>query len=297
MRLRKYSRLVAVAMGLLAGFGWNAAADAQTQPATAYFGSGDGKTRLVGYMFTPPGAGPHPAVVMLHGRGGLYSSNVNGGCSLVAEGTISPCNAASLSRRHAAWGAYWAQRGYLALLPDSFGPRGKGAGFQRFTHGSPERESVNERTVRPLDAEGALKYLQSRADVVPGRIYLQGWSNGASTALNVMHRQASMPAGGFRAALALYPGCGPRALISGDYRATAPVTVMLAGNDEEVSPATCHRVLDAASRSSPVTLIDYAGATHGFDDPGPKRQSVAANRAASDDAFRRAAVVFADPRR
>ena len=206
----------------------------------------------------------------------------------------SPCNAASLSRRHAAWGAYWADRGYLALLPDSFGPRGKGHGFGRFSHDDPDRDDVNERTVRPLDAEGALKYLQSRADVAPGQIFLQGWSNGASTALNVMYRQSSLPSGGFRAAMASYPGCGPRALISQDYRAVAPVTVFLASDDEEVSPAACHRVLDpAANRGDPIRVIDYAGATHDFDDPGKARQSVEANRTAREDVLRRAAGLFA----
>ena len=86
------------------------------------------------------------------------------------------------------------------------------------SHDDADRDDVNERTVRPLDAEGALTFLRSRSDVVPDRIFLQGWSNGASTVLNVMYRQASKPAGGFRAAMALYPGCGCHSLISGEYR-------------------------------------------------------------------------------
>jgi len=32
--------------------------------------------------------------------------------------------------------------------------------------------------------------------------------------------------------MALYPGCGPRALISQDYRASSPVAVFLASDDE-----------------------------------------------------------------
>ena len=63
----------------------------------------------------------------------------------------------------------------------------------------------DERTVQPLDAEGALAWLRDRNDVAPGRIFLQGWSNGGSTALNTMIRQGAK--GGFRAALAFYPGC------------------------------------------------------------------------------------------
>lgn len=269
------------------------AADAGAEPETVYFASADGRTQLAGYLFLPPTAGPHPAVVMLHGRAGPYSSNVHRGCTLVAKDNRSPCNASTLSKRHAAWGAYWAGRGYLALLPDSFGPRNKAHGFGRFSHDDPDRDDVNERTVRPLDAEGALKYLQSRQDVTPGKIYLQGWSNGASTALNVMYRQTALPSGGFRAAIALYPGCGPRALISQDYKAASPVTVFLASGDQEVSPAVCHRVLGSAEdKGEPVKIVEYAGATHNFDDPGKKRQSVDANSTAREDVMSRASALF-----
>ena len=292
MRRRKLFALLVSASCFVACMGCLAAAHAQ--PATVYFASGDGTTQLVGYVFAPLNSGPHPAVVMLHGRAGPYSANINEDCTLVARDVSSPCNASSLSRRHEAWGNYWADHGYLALLPDSFGPRNKGHGFGLFSHGDPEREDVNERSVRPLDAEGALSYLRSRADVVPDRIFLQGWSNGASTVLNVMYRQASKPSGGFRAAMAFYPGCGPRALISQDYKAASPVTVFLASDDEEVSPVNCHRVLDTARTSgSPIDIVDYAGATHDFDDPGKKRQSIEANRTARDDVLRRASALFA----
>ena len=295
MRWRGFFDSVGAATIASASAGSLVAADAHAEPETVYFPSADGRTQLVGYLFAPQSAGPHPAVVMLHGRAGPYSSNINEGCTLVARNNSSPCNASSLSKRHAAWGVYWADHGYLALLPDSFGPRNKGHGFGRFTHGDPDRDDVNERTVRPLDAEGALKYLQSRKDVAPGRIFLQGWSNGASTALNVMYRQASLPSGGFRAAVAFYPGCGPRALISQDYKSVSPVTVFLGSDDEEVSPAVCHRVLDSAKNNgSPIGVVDYAGASHDFDDPGEKRQSIEANRIAREDVLRRASGLFAN---
>jgi len=189
------------------------AAAALAAPDTVFFPSADGATEIVAYLFKPQTPGLHPAIVMLHGRGGPYSSNVNKGCALVSRTSPSPCNATTLSKRHMMWGAYWAERGYIALLPDSFGPRGKAHGFDRFTHDDPERADVNEKSVRPLDAEGALSWLRSRNDVIGSRIFLQGWSNGGSTALNVMQRQGSNPSG-YRAALAFYPGCGPKALLA-----------------------------------------------------------------------------------
>jgi dienelactone hydrolase len=95
--------------------------------------------------------------------------------------------------------------------------------------------------------------------------------------------------------MALYPGCGPRALISQTYKTAAPVTVFLASDDEEVSPAVCHRVLDfAANNGAPIKVVDYAGATHDFDDPGEKRQSVDGNRTAREDVMRRASGLFAN---
>ncbi|MFL9924863.1 dienelactone hydrolase family protein [Herbaspirillum lusitanum] len=265
---------------------------------TVYFPAADGKTELVGYVFRPAGAGPHPAIVMLHGRAGPYSSRVNVSCTRVARDLPSPCNATTLSLRHAMWGRYWAAHGYLALHVDSFGPRGMAHGFGRHTHGAAQRAAVNELDVRPGDAEAALAYLSANPDVLPKRIMLQGWSNGGSTALNVMLLQAAAhtadAADGrprFRAALAFYPGCGPAAVLSRAYRADTELFVFLAGDDEEVSPATCQRLLSSSSVSaggpSPVVTL-YPGASHDFDDPGRQRQSLEANRLARADVMQRA---------
>jgi dienelactone hydrolase len=272
---------------LLIALALSSAASAET-PATVYFASADGRTELVGYLFSPAGRGPHPAVVMLHGRAGPYSTNVNGDCTLVARANKSACNAETLSKRHRTWGEYWATRGYLALLVDSFGPRGKAHGFGRFTHGDADRDDVNEKTVRPLDAEAALGWLRKRDDVAAQNIFLQGWSNGGSTALNVIYRQG-MNSSGFRAALAFYPGCGKEALLGPTIATATPVTMFLGSDDEEVSPDICQRVAERSRKAgSPIDVVLYPGATHGFDDPGTSRQSEPANRAASADAFQRA---------
>lgn len=261
---------------------------ARAEPETVYFASADGATEIVGYLFRPKEPGPHPAIVLLHGRGGPYSANDNKECTFVARDVASPCNATTLSKRHRMWGEYWAERGMLALLPDSFGPRGKARGFGRFTHDDPDRESVNELTVRPLDAEGAFAFLRGRTDVVANRIFLQGWSNGGSTTLNVMIRQGARA--GFRAALAFYPGCGREALLDDAVVTSAPLAMFLGGDDEEVSPANCENVAQRsidAGTSAYVAL--YPGATHDFDDPGEKRQEVPANAEAKADAMSRAA--------
>ena len=83
------------------------------EPKTVHFMSDDGKTKLTGYLWLPQARGPHPAVVMMHGRHGAYSS--------LAHGVY---DAHTLTKRHKMWGEFWAERGYVALHVDGFGPRG-----------------------------------------------------------------------------------------------------------------------------------------------------------------------------
>src|SRR5688572_24495211 len=72
------------------------------------FPSADGKTTLTGYVFmpaksaAPKSAAPEPAermpaVVMMHGRGGAYST--------AAKGRY---DSSTISRRHRMWGELWA---------------------------------------------------------------------------------------------------------------------------------------------------------------------------------------------
>lgn len=296
--MRRVVRAIAAWLAVMT-MSWSATASAAS-PDTVYFQDSD-STQLVGYLFRPADTTDqqrHPAIVMLHGRGGPYSSNVNAACSSVARNVSSPCNAGTLSLRHKMWGEYWAARGYLALHVDSFGPRGRAHGYGRNSHDLPERQAVNEMSVRPLDAEAALAYLAGRDDVQKDSIMLQGWSNGGSTALNVMYRQtqgtSSFTAARFRAALVFYPGCGTRSILSQRYRSDAGVWVFLAADDEEVSPRNCLRALQTDGESDKVKVIEYPGATHDFDDPGRARQSVPANRAAKEDAMGRAAALLED---
>jgi carboxymethylenebutenolidase len=271
---------------------WLSATAARAEPETVYFKSADGTTEIVGYLYKPEGSGPHPAIVLLHGRAGPYSTKYNKDCTLVGRGVTSDCNAGTLSMRHQMWGKFWAGKGVLALLPDSFGPRGVGKGFPRNSHGHADRESTNEKTVRPFDAEGALTYLRARSDVADKPIFLQGWSNGGSTTLNVMIRQADKA--GFRAALAFYPGCGKDALLD-DKKVvtTTPIALLMGDADEEVSPAECRKVVKGsidAGTTLPATF--YPGATHDFDDPGAARQDVPGNPPAKQDAMDKSAAMI-----
>lgn len=250
------------------------------------FPSADGKTMLVGYLFKPaaPATGPFPAVVMMHGRAGAYSSLAHGNYS-----------AETLSKRHKFWGEHWAAQGYLAILVDGFGPRGYPHGFPRHSYDS-RPDVLNEVTVRPLDAYGALAYLRKRGDVIGDRIALQGWSNGGSATLAAMAPDAPgiktpTPEAGFRVAIAFYPACGLHDHFQETgYAAYAPLDVFMGDDDEEVSPRRCGRLLRGARN---VSFRLYDGASHDFDDPGRRRQRVEANAEARDDAVRRATAFLA----
>ena len=249
-----------------------------TLPATVQFPSADGTTTLTGFVYTPKDkrAERAPAVVMMHGRAGPYSINVK---------DRGPYNASTLSKRHKMWGESWSALGYVAVLVDSFGPRGYPGGFGRHTINE-RPDAVNEIMVRPFDAYGALAYLRGRSDVAPDRIGLQGWSNGGSAALAAMAVDAQRLAGtgGFRAALVFYAGCGLRGHFDAQgYRPYATVLAFHGTGDEETSPKLCQRFVERSRElGSDITLKLYPGASHGFDDPG--RQKVSANRNASADA-------------
>ena len=252
------------------------------------FPSADGQTTLVGYVFMPAApSGRMPAVVMMHGRAGAYSS--------AAKGRY---DASTISQRHRMWGALWAANGYVAVLVDGFGPRGYPAGFPRFSYEN-RPDVVNEVTVRPLDAYGALTWLRTRNDVAPDRIGLQGWSNGGSATLSAMAAGESFapPTSlqGFSAALVFYAGCRLRGRFDAGYRPYAPSRVFHGTADEEVSYRRCQTLVERGRKAGgDIEMTLYPGATHGFDDPGRARQNLPANRSAKDDATERALRFFAE---
>jgi dienelactone hydrolase len=259
-------------------------------PERVTFPSADGRTTLIAYVFAPPATGGArvPAVVLMHGRAGAYSS--------LADGRY---DATTLSRRHRMWGLFWAAQGYLAVLVDGFGPRGYPQGFPRFSYRD-RPPALDEVSVRPLDAYGALAWLRARPDIVADRVGLMGWSNGGSATLAAMAPDApGLPqpatALGFRAALAFYPACGLKHRFDGGLKPSAPVRVMMGAADEEVSPRVCQALVERSrAQRGDVALTLYPGATHDFDDPGRRRQSVPANAAAKADAMAQAQRFFAE---
>ncbi len=216
---------------------------------------------LDGYLIRPDGAGPFPAVVLLHGCSGL-----------------------ARSFRQAPAASQWIENlvtwGYAVLAFDSFAARG-------FT-------PICSREVefyRVADAFGALAFLTARHDVVASKITVLGFSSGGIAALSAVEQRDHEPfelSGElhFNAAIAFSPVCISEGLMG------APALVLVGELDDWSPVARCRfMVADSEARGAPIKLVVYPGAAHDFGDAAlrPLRQQFghfsAYNRAAAEDAI------------
>jgi dienelactone hydrolase len=197
-------------------------------------------------LFRPAGAGPFPAVIALHGCGGLYSKH----------GGLSP--------RHRDWAERLQSQGFIVLFPDSFGSRGAG---------SQCRES--ERVARPSseridDVLAAKAWLQSRSDVKPDAVSLLGWSNGGSTVLYTLRETARLKDGKppLARAVAFYPGCR-LPLEAGNWTTATPLLILVGEADDWTPAAPCKALVEQARAGGNrlVSIVTYPGAYHDFDHP------------------------------
>lgn len=212
-----------------------AAADLPGEPVTVP----GPEVALTGRLLLPDGPGQHPAVVLLHGCGGLYRKG--GG----------------LQERDGWWAAELRRQGYVVLLLDSFGPRGVSAIC------TDNSRQIHPWLQRRSDAGAAFAFLAARPEVRPDRIGLVGWSNGGGTVLATVGA-AGAPA--YRAAVAFYPGCR-YAMRDAGWSPAVPLLVLV-GELDDWTPAGPCRTLVARPLSARPELIVYPGAYHDFDWPG-----------------------------
>ena len=118
---------------------------------------------LVAHWWPAAGAGAHPAVIGLHGCGGLYKRQ------------------GELSERFREYAEHWHAQGYSVLLPDSWTTHA----HQRVCQ-TPYDQRHRFSAERQADVRAAVAWLRTRTDVDAARIALVGWSNGASTALRAI---------------------------------------------------------------------------------------------------------------
>ena len=245
---RRLSR--AVAAVLLCGLALPPAARAER----VEFANAEG-TVLAAHWLPAAAEGARPAIVALHGCGGLYRRDGR-----------------TLDARYTGYAARFAAAGYHLLLPDSFGSRGSGPICAA-------RDSERTITVetRRADAVAAVRWLAARPEVDARRIVVLGWSHGAMTTLVAVNSarpgaarpDASIPLAG---AVAFYPGC--RALLREDFALDTPLLMLLGEKDDWTPPGRCLRLAERTHARQPaadLTVRVYADSYHGFDGRAPLR--------------------------
>jgi dienelactone hydrolase len=127
-----------------------------------------GPLELAGYLYTPPGPGPFPCVVTNHG-------------STIDQGSTNVCRPGT-----AALLMSW---GYASLLPHRRGyGNSPGLAWRSEVTGDFGTAEYDDQLARRLEAESedvvaALKFLERRPDVAPGRIAVLGSSFGGTVSL------------------------------------------------------------------------------------------------------------------
>ncbi len=189
--------------------------------------------RIEGDLARPDGAGPFPAVVVLHGCAGMHDTTKQ---RLVAE--------------LVAWG-------YVALLVDSYTTR-------RIDHAC-QANGLATFFKRRTDAYGALLFLAGESFVDPRRVAVVGFSAGAWVTLFATEPGAFElfdPPGNlrFRAAAAFYPPCE-----EASRRPVIPTLIFIGAVDDWTPAADCaNKVASWGNDGPPVELVVYPGAYHGF---------------------------------
>lgn len=206
--------------------------------------AGDGAPVAAHWLPVATGGPPRPAVIALHGCGGLYQRD---GKTFAARYTE------YVDRLHRA--------GYHVLLPDSFGARGARS---ICTQRSAERTIKVD--TRRGDVAAAVRWLARQPAVDKARIALLGWSHGAMTALAALDRSVPGSATPVAGAVVFYPGC--QWLRQGSFEFDVPVLLLLGANDDWTPPARCIELmarLRARRPAADVNVIVYPDSYHGFD--------------------------------
>jgi dienelactone hydrolase len=205
--------------------------------------------------FKPSGPGPFPAVVLMHGCGGVQIPHI---------------------RQHA---QELLSAGYVVLVTDSYEPRGAKNCASGVIGGS----------VGVADAYAALAFLSEKSFVDRFRVYQVGFSWGAIISTMLASPQSASIVGAtqrFAATVSTYGACSYqdkyRLLLRDSDR---PVLMLLGEKDQELPSTTCFPLLpELKALGSPVEWVLYPGATHTWDQPSQPRRGTLFNERVTADA-------------
>ncbi|WP_159674823.1 dienelactone hydrolase family protein [Andreprevotia sp. IGB-42] len=198
----------------------------------------DGASLSGEYLRPPKGSSNAPAMLLLHGCGGLRTKS------------------GAISARPARMGALLQELGYGVLMLDSFTGRGV---REICTVPIPQRKI--DTTLRADDAQFAISWLRARREIDGNRVGVLGWSNGASTVLRLIGRTTP----NIKVAVAFYPSC-KRALANDQYDPEIPTLVLIGEADDWTAADDCKQ-LDERLPGDTFHVVTYPGVYHDFDTP------------------------------
>lgn len=180
----------------------------------------------------------------------------NGFAVVVMQGLGGPKD-----HREGAYGAFLAEKGYVALVPNSFAGRNITWRFDDI------RALFLTESMMLADAFAALLYLAARSDVDPRRIFIIGFSYGGMISVLAAYRQLAelfLPGGPRFAGHVSYYGCSIPRLE--DSRTTgSPVLMLLARRDRNVCLERSKQIAaDLRAGGSP-TRLEIFDAHHQWD--------------------------------
>lgn len=194
----------------------------------------DREVTLTGTLSLPVTSRRAPAVVLMHGCGGV-------------------------SRTHHAWARTTRDWGYAALVLDSFAARGVRAVCE--TGGLTSEQRVE-------DAFAAIRTLARHPSIDAQRVALVGFSHGGGTVLaaaapRIARSYATPGTPPYRALVAFYPRC------EGRYPGTpvaAPLRIHIGALDDWTPAPPCELLVAALQRAGADARITvYPDSHHGFD--------------------------------
>ena len=216
---------------------------------------GDGK-ELDALLFKPKGKESYPALVALHGAGGIFPYQLW-------------------------WAHEIAKQGYVVLFVDHYCTRehlcdhasddtdkNRGEAMRHWRDVSPRQ--------RVLDAAAAYMWLSKKTYVKGSKIGIIGWSWGGASALfaQKIADRMSLPKGGFKATIAFYPNL--KYLIERpEWTRTGPIkqpTLILYGKADKLESSEAYQKLLSSGYPASIKVIGFAGAYKKFDELGPDRE-------------------------
>ena len=191
---------------------------------------------ISGSLRLPKGSGRGPAVVLVHGSGGVSPS-------------------------HRRWASRLSKSGYVTFLLDSF------SGRSVFGRASFQRRISTASMI--YDAYRALDLLDTHPRVDPKRVALMGFSKGGQVALySALDRFYALNGTlgrRYAAHLPFYPPCSLEFRDLGEI-STLPIRIFHGEEDDWTSVAPCLKLVQAwRKRGVNIEITVYPGAHHDFD--------------------------------